>query len=170
MKRLSRAAAILAILAVPALARPDEAYAPADGRFAVKFPGAPKESTQTAKSPLGDLKVFTATYATADGNVFMVSYTDFPEGTKPETASALYDGARDALKGKDGKLLAEKDVEVGRDKLPGRDIEVEKGKQRLRFRVVLRDGRLYQVAAVGTSTFTAGKDATRFIESFVLTK
>jgi hypothetical protein len=164
------AGSVLAILAIPVFAQPaGEVYAPKDGRFSAKFPGKPKETTQTAKSPLGDLKVFTATYATADGNIFMVSYNDFPEGAaKPDARDTLYDGVRDGLKGKDGRFIAEKAIEVGPDKLPGREIELEKDKKRLRFRVVLRDGRLYQAAAVGTSAFAAGKDATGFLDSFEL--
>src|SRR5262249_44070682 len=134
------------------------------------FPGEPKESTQKTKTPLGELKVFSATWANADSNAFLVSYTDFPAGTaKPADRDTLYDGARDAL-AKDGKVLSEKKVEVGADKLPGREVEIEKGKQRMRFRFVLRDDRLYQVAVVGTPSFVEGKDATAFLESFELKK
>lgn len=170
---MTRPAALLVALLLPAAtaARADERYTPRDGGFAVRFPGEPKESTQKAKSPLGELKVFTATYATSDGNVYLVSHTDFPTGAvKPADRGVLFDGARDAIKGKDGKLLSEKAVEVGADKLPGRAVEIESGKQRMRFRFVLRDDRLYQVAVVGTAAFAAGKDADRFLDSFELTK
>ena len=54
--------------------------------------------------------------------------------------------------------------------MPGREFVVDKGKQRVRYRVVLRDARLYQVAAIGTADFATGKDATQFFESFELTK
>jgi hypothetical protein len=147
-----------------------EDYAPKDGRFTIRFPGKPKSTTQTARSEIGDLEVSTATYATSDGNVFLVSYTDFPEeATKSEAQKTLFDGVREGLKGKDGKVLSEKEVKVGEDKLPGRDLEIEKGKQRIRFRAVLRDNRLYQIAVVGSASFVAGKDAGRFFESFELT-
>lgn len=165
-------AAAIVLIAAPVGAQPKgEPFAPKDGRFSVRFPGMPKELTQTAKSPIGDLKVFTATYANSDGNAFMVSYTDFPEGAaKSENRGTLFDGVREGLKGKDGKLLDEKEVEVGPDKLPGRDIVIEKDKKRMKFRVVLRDSRLYQVAAIGTTSFVNGKDATAFLASFELTK
>jgi len=161
---------ILAVLAIPALAQPPgEAFAPKDGRFSVKFPGKPKDTTQTAKTALGELKVFTATYATADGNVYMVSYNDFPEGAaKPDARDTLYDGVRDGLKRDGWKFNSEKAIELGPDKLPGREIDLEKDKKRSRLRVVLRDGRLYQAAVIGTSAFAAGKDATAFLDSFEL--
>ncbi len=166
------ASVVLAIGATAALAQPaGEVFSPRDGKFSVKFPGRPKDATQTAKSPLGDLKVFTATFATGEGNVFLISYTDFPAGaTKAENRATLFEGVRNGLKGTDGNVLSEKDIEVGADKLPGRDIDMEKGKQRVRFRVVIRDDRLYQVAAIGTTAFATGKEATAFIESFELTK
>ena len=112
----------------------------------------------------------TATYADSAGNAYMVSYTDFPEGAaKPEASGKLFDGVRDGLK-KDGRLIEETDVGVGTDKHPGRDIEIEKDKKRMKFRVVLRDGRLYQVAVIGTQSFVKGRDAKAFLESFELTK
>jgi hypothetical protein len=162
----------LVVLAVaPASAQRGEAYAPKDGRFTVRFPGKPKESTQTAKSPIGELKVATATYATNDGNVFMASYTDFPDGAaKPENGGMLFDGVRTGLKGKDGKVLDEKEITIGVDKVPGRDIDIEKDKKRMKFRITLHNGRLYQVAVIGTPSFVKSKDATAFIESFELTK
>lgn len=167
---MTRLAAALAVL-LPAAAPAADPYAPKGGRFTVKFPGAPKESTQKAKSPAGELAVFSATYATADGNAYLVSYTDLPAGAATAAdRDAVYDAARDAIKGKDGKVLSEKGVEAGADKLPARDVEVEKGRQRLRFRFVLRDDRLYQVAVVGTPAFAGGKDAAAFLASFELTK
>ncbi len=172
MNRTLLAVCGVCFLAGWALAQqPGEAFAPKDGKFTVRFPGKPKETPQTAKSALGDLKVFTATYATADGNAYLASYTDFPPGTaKPENRNTLLDGVRDGLKGKDGEILADNEIELGKDKLPAREYEVKKGKQVIRFRVVLRDDRLYQVAVVGTADFVSGKEAKGFLESFALTK
>lgn len=162
---------LMAVVTASAFANRDEEYAPKDGGFKIHFPGKPKESSQKAKSPIGDLKVSTATYATADGNVFMVSYTDFPEGAaKADSSAAFFDGVRRGLAGKDGKLLGEKDIQVEPDQVPGRDIEIEKDKKRMKFRIVLRDGRLYQVATIGTASFVISKNATAFIDSFTLTK
>ncbi len=155
-------------VAAVALAQPST-FAPKKGQFTVRFPGAPKENTQSTQTALGELDVYTATMATTQGNVYLVSYTDFPPGTiKPEGVSTLYDGVRDGLK-KDGKMT-EKDLTLGKEKLPGREILIDKGKQQLRFRVVARGNRLYQVAVVGDDEFVNGKDATAFLESFELSK
>jgi len=165
--------ATLLVLVLPAVAcgQPAaEAYAPKGGNFSVRFAGPTKESSQTAASAIGDLKVVSAAYATADGNVFLTSYVDFPaEATKAEKRGSLLDGARDGIKGKDGKVISDKDTEFGVGKLPGREFEIEKGKQRLRFRLILRDDRLYQVAVIGSAAFVGGKEAIAFIESFELT-
>jgi hypothetical protein len=147
-----------------------ELFSPKDGRFNVRFPAKPKETSQKTQSALGELSVFTATFATTEGNVFLVSYTDFPAGSiKPETQSALFDGVRDGLK-KDGKLVSEKELTLGADKLPMREIVIEKSKQTLRFRVVIRESRLYQVAVVGSDEFVKGKDASAFLDSFEVIK
>jgi hypothetical protein len=146
-----------------------EPYSPRDANFSVRFPEAPKETNNTAKSPIGDLKVVTATLATTDGNVYMASYTDFPTGTvKDDTRKTLFEGVREGLKGKEGKVLTETDIEVGKEKLPARELELEKGKQRVRIRIILGADRIYQVALIGTPAFV--KDGTKFLESFELTK
>jgi hypothetical protein len=164
---------VLVFAALPAAAQSrGEKYAPTDGRFAVRFPGKPREMVQTTPSALGDIKVVSATYATSDGNAYLVSYTDFPEGAaRTDASETLFDGLARGLTGKDGKIVDEKKgLEVGPEKSPGREIEVEKDKKRMKFRVVLRDGRLYQAAVIGSPSFVKGKDATAFLESFELTK
>ncbi len=153
-------------------AQPAETFASSEGKYAVKFPGKPKVSTHTAKSAIGDLQVTVASYATADGNAFVVSHTDYPAAaTKAENRKTLFDGIRDGVKGK-GEVTSEKDREFGPDKLPGRDVVVDrdKGKQLVKYRAVLRDNRLYQIAVIGTTDFVSGKDATAFMDSLELTK
>ncbi|MBP3958791.1 hypothetical protein J8F10_26395 [Gemmata sp. G18] len=150
-----------------------DAYTSTEGKYAIKFPNRPKTSHQIAKSALGDLDVNVATYATGDANVFMVSYTDYPAAaTKPENRKTLFDGIQDGIKGSKGEIVSEKAIEFGPEKLPGRELVVDrdKGKQRIKFRAVLRDNRLYQIAVIGTAEFVSGKDATAFFESLELTK
>lgn len=163
----------LVTFAGAAVARPD-GYTSSEGMFTAAFPGTPKVTTTTEKTAVGDLSVTVATYANADGSVFMVSYTDFPEATtKPANHATLFDGIRDGVKGRNGKLVGdEKNVKFGPDKLPGREFTVDKdkAKQRIKFRVVIRDSRVYQMAVIGSPEFADGKDATAFLESFELTK
>lgn len=148
---------------------PADTFAPKDGKFAVNFPGRPKETKSSPASPIGELKVYTATYATNEGQIYLTSYTDFPpEATKPEMRDTLYDGILTGLTGKDGKLVTKKEIDVGSEKLPGREFVVDKGKQQVKVWVVLRGNRLYQVAVHGPGEFVTGKDAAAFLDSFQL--
>jgi len=154
-----------------ALAQPRAAYSSSEGKYSIKFPGEPKATTNKTKSAVGELKVNTATYVTTDTNVFMITYTDFPaSATKPEHHGTLFDGLRDGLKGREGKIVSEKEIEFGPDKLPGREVVVDKGKQRVKSRIILRDTRVYQVAVMGTANFVDGQEATGFLDSLELTK
>ena len=154
------------------MAPPKKQYTSEGGKYRIKFPGEPKTVSQTTASAIGELTVSIASYANSDGNTFMISYTDFPaEATKPENHATLFDGVRDAVTGHDGKLVGEfKKLDFGPDKLPERELVVDKGKQRVRFRAILRGDRLYQVAVIGTADFVSGKDATAFLNSLELTK
>jgi hypothetical protein len=171
VKRLA-VIAVLALLLVKGLdARPPETYAPDGAGFEVKFPARPKETKATPTTKLGKLKVVTATYANADNNVFMVSYTDFPEGTaKGNNRDVLLDGVREGLKGKDGTVLLDNPVKVGADELPGRELTLQKDRQHVRVTAILRGDRLFQVGVVGAKEFVASKEATAFLKSFELTK
>ena len=169
MKRL--VAIALALFVVSSLpARPPEKYAPDAAGFEVTFPGKPKETKATPTTQLGKLRVVTATFADGDNNVFMASHTDFPVGAaKPENRDALLDGVRNGLKGKDGTVLSNKDIVVGPGKHEGQELAIEKGKQHIRARIVLRGDRLFQVAVVGTKDFVATAEAEAFLKSFELT-
>jgi len=163
---------VFAFAAAPLAGQPPgEAFSPKGGRFAVRFPGRPKETHHATKTAVGELTVYTATYATPAGAVYLVSHTDFPAaaGTPAERAT-LFDGVRDGLTGKDGKVVAEKEIAVGPDKVPGREITIDKGKQQTRFRVAVKDARLYQVAVAGTGEFVTGADATAFLDSFAFAR
>jgi hypothetical protein len=146
-----------------------EEYSPKGGNFTVRFPGKPRESTQKSKSTIGEVDVFAATYATSDGNVYMVSYSDLPEkATRKENLDSLFEGVREGAKG-DGKVRVCDKIEFGPMKLPGRELKLEKDKQWVRMYAIVRDNRLYQIAAVGSQSFAEGKEANSFIESFQLT-
>jgi hypothetical protein len=148
---------------------PTEAHSPKDGKYTAKFPGKPKDTSQTVKSDIGNLKVNIALYANPDGHASWVSFTDYPaEAIKPDVRSKLIDAARDAMRGTDGKVVTEKDIEVGAAKLPGREVTLDRGKQQIKVRFLIRDARLYQIAVMGNGPFVTGKDATAFLDSFEL--
>ena len=108
--------------------------------------------------------MFTATYAFEDGGVLAASYTTFPDdAVKAAGRKALLDGAVKGLLGKNGKLLSEKEIDIGTEK--GREVLIDRGKQRLRYRLTVKDNRLIQVGVVGSRDFVEGKEATAFLES-----
>ncbi len=170
--RAASAAALLLLLALAARAQPGGLdVSPSGGRFKVRFPARPKEATQKVKTPIGELAVYTATFATPEGNVLLVSHTDYPPAAaKPADYPTLLAGARDGLVGKDGKLVSEAPVPHGPDKAAGREFVIDKGKVQLRVRIFIRDNRLFQAGAVGTGAFVTGTDATDFLDSFELVK
>jgi hypothetical protein len=77
-----------------------------DGKFSVRFPGKPKENTQTVKTDAGRIKVVTATYAQSNGNICVATFAE----VSADSRDALLDGAIKGLIGMDGKELSRKDV------------------------------------------------------------
>jgi hypothetical protein len=158
----------------PVIQKTGEEYSPKGGNFTIRFPGKPKESTQKAKSPIGEVDVFAATYATNDGNVFMVSYSDLPPAaTKKENQNSLIDGVRDGILGKekDVRILEDVEFKFGADELFGHKLLVRKDKseQYVVMWIIVRENRLYQIAAVGSKKFSESKETIAFLESFQVT-
>ncbi|HEX4608011.1 MAG TPA: hypothetical protein VH092_07385 [Urbifossiella sp.] len=170
--RPAAAGLFLVLAAAAAGAQPDGVEInPAGGRFKIRFPAQPREKTQKASTPIGELTIYAATYATPEGNVLLVSQTDYPaDAAKPADHPTLLAGAGEALVAKDGKKVSDTAVTFGPDKTAGREVVVDKGKVQLRFRMLIRDNRLYQIGAVGTGAFVTGKGTTEFLDSFELVK
>jgi hypothetical protein len=115
------------------VAQPLAPYSSPEGHFKVRFGGAPKITTKTSETDVGELTVTIATFANSDGSILLVSYTDFPSAPKAETLPKLFAGVRDAVKG-NGKQIEDKEYAFGPENLPGREFVVDKGKQRIRLR------------------------------------
>jgi hypothetical protein len=145
-------------------------YTSKEGHYRIRFPGNPKVSEQTVKTALGELNVVIATYATSDGNILMVSYTDYPaEAVQPSKVATLFDEIRDRLKSSEGKIApGEKEFTIGPEHHPGREFVLEKGRQRIKCQLILRGQRLYQLVAMGSADFLKGRDATAFFKTFEL--
>lgn len=154
-----------------ALAQPKGEHTSETGKYRVRFPDKPKVTSPTAKTAVGDLTVTIATFANADGSVYLASHTDYPAtATKPENHASLLAGVRDGMKGSGTLVGDEREYAFGADKLPAREFTIDKGKTRVKVRLILSGSRLYQVAAIGSAEFVKGKDASLFLDSFEITK
>lgn len=166
-----RAIALLAAaVALPAVARADDKpFESKDGKFAAKFPSAPKEqSLDTAGT-----KLYLFVLEQKPG-AFMVAYADLPipEKETEKEIEARLDGSRDGmLKNMGGKLTDEKKVKLD-GKHPGREIfaDIGGGKGKVRARVYYAGTRLYQVLVVGEKEFVEAKGTVEFLDSLKLTK
>jgi len=166
---------LLAGIGVAAHARPapDITYLPfasSDGRYKVLFPGPVKTETTDVKAGTGTLKLTLDSVQPTEGVIFMVTYLDTPDDVAKAPPGPRLDKIRDGNKGTDGKLLSEKEITVGVEKYPGRDLLIEKPAAVIRNRVVIAGNRLYQVMIQGPKELVTSKTADRFFDSFEVTK
>src|SRR4051812_5837176 len=113
----------------------DEKYTSKDGKFAVAFPKAAKVAA-TAQDA-GGMKMHTFTAKDGDKS-YMVMYMDLPEAAKDAPAKAILDGMeKGSVQKSGGKLVSSKDLAFGKDKLPGRDVLIEKNGATVHTRFVL---------------------------------
>jgi hypothetical protein len=157
-----------------AQAKPDpldyKPYASADGRYKILFPGAVKSETTDVKAKDATLKLTLDSFELSEGVLFMVTYIDVPDEVAKSPAGPRLDKVRDGNKGTDGKVHTDKEITIGADKLPGRDLVIEKPAFFIRTRVVIAGNRLYQVMVQGSKEFVTSKEVDRFFDAFEVTK
>lgn len=145
-------------------------FASSDGRYKCLFPGPVKTEAEEVKAGSATLKLMLDTVDVSEGVHFMVTYIDVPDAVAKMPHGPRLDKVRDGNKGADGKVQLDKEIEVGPDKHPGRDLLIEKPNFFLRNRAVIAGNRLYQVMVQGSKEFVTSKDVDRFFESFEVTK
>jgi hypothetical protein len=149
---------------------PVKAFAPKGAGFSVAFPGKPTPATKEVALPDGGsltIKCYVHEQADKD-NVMLVAIAELPAGAVEDVDGAL-DGAVVGFAEAVGVDTPESKAVVLNGH-PGRAFEFEvEGKGKVRGRVYLANGRLYQVAAAGQGEFATGDAATQFLKSFKLT-
>ena len=145
-------------------------YASAAGRYKVLFPGAVKTEVIPVKTEKAELKVTVESVELRAGTSFLVTFVDAPDDIAKQEAKPRLDKVRDGNKGLDGKVTEDKELTVGTEKYPARDILIEKAGGFLRNRIVIVGPRVYQVMVQGPKDVVTSASADKFLESFEVTK
>lgn len=143
-------------------------YTSDDGKFRAKLFPDPKVESSKIATPAGVVPLTTVRSEAGRGLAFGVTVADYPDAVQDLDPKAILDGVRDGLKGPDGKVVSDDAVKVGG--LPGREITIAAGKNRVRVRLLLVGSRLYQVLVTGSETLATSKAADVFLDSFELLK
>lgn len=137
------------------------------GKFKVLMPGTPKEQMQNAAGVA--FKMYTA--EVRDGGV-IVGFGDMPI-PKGESATDLQkrlDGARDGMVANTkSTLTGSSNIMLGN--YPGREVlaDLPNNQGKLRARVYIVDGRMYQVMMIGKANWSGWSKQDQFFNSFALT-
>lgn len=175
MRLLSAAVLLLAPAALTAAGRDTDDwvdFSPKGGKCTVKLPGKPKDMTREVDTPGGKLKVSIWGYEQGADGAYLISYTDFPEGTvDADDTDAFFERVQGGIIGSGkGKLTSSKNTKFQK-KYPARDIRytVPTIKGTGRVRMVLVGDRLYQLMALGNEEFMGSEDVDFYFNSFKLT-
>lgn len=145
-------------------------FASTDGRYKVLFPGPVKSETVEVPSGKAQLKVMIDSVELRGGTAFMVTYVDAPEEVAKSPPGPRINKVRDANKGEQGKVLEEKELTLGAEKYPARDVLIQTPDGHLRNRIVIAGARLYQVMIRGQKDVVTSASADKFLASFEVTK
>jgi len=137
-------------------------------RFAVTFPGKPKETPNKVKVN-GDDVTITQFIVEIEKSAYVIAVNDYKPGTLAADPQVVLEGVRNGNLGNNGQLLDEdeKRTEFGPDKLPMRTFTFKKDNLFFRNLIVLDGSRLYQVMVVSESEKPlTGPEAKQLYESF----
>jgi hypothetical protein len=145
-------------------------YTSSDGRYKVSFPGTPQ--AKTSQSP-GGVTMSAMGVDEKDG-AYLVQYGDLsiPPGETDQQLQQRLDALRDATgQALGGKVTRFTPIKLA-GKYPGRELEatVPSKNGTLRARMYLVNQRLYEVMAVGTSSWVSSPNTNTFFNSFSLTQ
>ncbi|MCX8138834.1 MAG: hypothetical protein N3E46_04045 [Gemmataceae bacterium] len=148
-------------------------FASGTGRYKTIFPGPVK--TEEVEIPgngkTGDkIKVVIDSVELRGGTLFLVSYADAPPEVAQQPTASRMDKVRDAVKGPRGKILEEKELTIGYEKYPARDLLIETPEGFLRHRIVIAGARLYQISVRGSREVVTSPSADHFIQAFEVTR
>jgi hypothetical protein len=147
----------------------DRRYRPEGGGYSIVFPAGLDVTSRVQDAPNG-VKLSLVS-ADAPGKAFAVMELVLPDAAKGVPAKTLLDaGQNGAIRKSAGKLIESKDVAFGGDKLPGRELLVEKDGNRLLGKVIVAGTRVYMVLAGGKDDYVASEEAAAFLASFELAK
>jgi hypothetical protein len=145
-------------------------YASTEGRFKVLFPGAVKTETVMVPNGKDELKVTIDSVELRGNTSFLVTYVDAPEEVAKSPAKPRIDKVRDANKGEKGKVIEDKELTLGTEKYPARDVLISTPDGFVRNRIVIAGARLYQVMIRGDKDVVTSPSSDRFLASFEVTK
>jgi hypothetical protein len=154
----------------PAHGQEFKLYASSDGRYKVLFPGAVRTDVVQVSAGKAKIPLTIDTVELLGGTAFMVTFIDTPDDVAMQPAATRLDKVRDGNKGDVGKVLEEKDLTIGTEKYAARDVLIEKGDGCIRNRIVIAGNRLYQVMITGKKDVVSSPSASKFLDSFEVTK
>ena len=100
----------------------------------------------------------------------MVMYHDYPKGYLKGDAALTLEQVRDGTRGSTGRIVEDREINIGADKVPGRSFTMNFGESFYHARIYLKGDRLYQVIITGkTKDDVTSKKADMFLDSFAIT-
>jgi hypothetical protein len=163
-------AGALLFSAQSAFAAPWKTVAPKGAGFSVSMPGTPKASKTVDKDKDGSITTDYDWTLETDTSLFMVGYQEHPAATaRLLNGEALLEEVVKGMMGAKGKILSNKKVTL--NGFPGREVKATADEGvLLNAKLYWVKNRLYMVMAGIPKNAVATKHATKFLQSFKLTK
>jgi hypothetical protein len=167
--KIAAAAALLACGVVLAADDevPVEAFASKEGGYVAFFPAGAEIKAQTVPAPGGLKAYMTTAVLKAKRLTYIVTYTPHEKGALKAPAKTILDlGEKATLAQPKVLKLDVKNLTVGKQKYPAREILTDRDGHQTRTRFIAADPTLYTLTVGGPMEFASSKAALDFLDTF----
>lgn len=143
-------------------------YTADDGKFQIRFPGAPEVTSESVPTEVGDIKMFTFMYEKSVTEVYMVAYSDYPSALiELSNTEDLIQGAKEGVLGNlEAQVDEEKKITLG--DYEGIMFKAASDTYFLYYKLYMVKNRLYQIGILRDGSYPVENAVKEFIDSFKL--
>ncbi|MFN3918508.1 MAG: hypothetical protein ACK4K0_12330 [Flavobacteriales bacterium] len=145
-----------------------------DGRFSVRLPGKPTQSSVKEPTLVGDIMIEMFIYEESSTQAFLVGYNDYPsgmfEGAEEETINSMLEGGVSGFTSSIGlNVVEEKEfIELSGHKGIYAKAKSTSNGYHVYYRAYTAGNRLYQVGIMRDGSYPSKEKSEAFFNSFVI--
>jgi len=167
-----RASTEISVVALAGQANKGYTYSAPDGTYTVKFPGKPRESSQTVQTQVGPINVVMVLYEAVGGKRgYAVSSTQYKIDPRKYNVEKGLNGARDGI-AKNLNATVTKETKINYKGTPGREIylTMKQGKTKVHLYIVNggKGPTVYQAFVMDTAGNVDDTEIKAFLDSLTL--
>ncbi len=155
-----------------ALKSSEKNYCNVDGNFSIAFPSTPTVTKEVVPTEAGDIAMNMCMYEESKSKVYMVAYSDYPEGMiSKSNAPEILEGSKNGALNSFGRCTVEDESKIEKDGNPGVYFKAKSTENyHVIYHLYIVGNRLYQVGLLNDKEYPSKSEINDYFSSFKFLK